>query len=103
VRFTVGPEVAEEICHCRGFEHARRSERESANRAQLLLELTGDARVEGEMAGIVRARRELVDEQLAAAREEEFDADYADDVEGFENCSRDFDGALLDLRRDICR
>ena len=77
----VCPEVAEQVRHRRRAQQLGRAERQAADGAQLLLELAGDAGVEGEVAGVVRARRQLVDEQLAVAREEELDAQHADDVE----------------------
>jgi len=36
----------------------------------LLLELTGDAGIEGKVAGIVRSRRQLIDLELAIDNEE---------------------------------
>jgi len=53
----------------------------------LLLELAGAARVEGQVSRIVRARRQLVDEQFAAAGHKEFDTEDANVVEGIHHCA----------------
>src|SRR5262245_45680748 len=74
VRFTVDPQITEQIRHGRRLEKLSRSERQAADRTHLLLELTRDRGVEREMARVVRTRRELVDEQLVVCCDEEFHA-----------------------------
>ncbi len=64
IRFTILPQISEQIRHRRRPQVFGRAKRQAANRAKLLLELRGDAGVECEMAGIVRARREFVDETI---------------------------------------
>ena len=56
------------------------AEGQAADGAELLLELAGDAGVNGEMPGVVRARCHFVEQELVVGREEEFDAENADDV-----------------------
>ena len=77
----VVPEIAEKIGHRGRLQQIGRAERQPADGAQLLLELAGATGVERQMPGVVRTRRQLVDEQLAAAGHEEFDAQDADVVE----------------------
>ena len=62
------PQVAQQVHHRRRRELARRAERQAAHRAHLLLELAGHARVEREVTGVVRPRRELVDQQAVVVR-----------------------------------
>ena len=54
------------------------AERQAANRAHQLLKLAAGAGVNRPMAGIMRARREFVNQQLACARQKEFDAKHTD-------------------------
>ena len=61
VGFARLPEIAQEIGHGGGAEHVRGAEREAADGAELLFELAGDAGIDGEVAGVVRARGEFVD------------------------------------------
>ena len=63
IRFAIGPEIAQQIRHRRRTVHLRRSQRQSAHRAQLLLELAGDAGVDGQVPRVVRTRRQLIDQQ----------------------------------------
>src|SRR6185295_17104152 len=84
------PEIAEQIRHRGGTEEISGAQRQAAYGAELLFELTGEARVESEMAGIVRAGGELVDEEIAAPGQEEFDAEDADDIELLEHTPGDF-------------
>ena len=76
-----------------------RAERQAADRAQLLLELAGDAGVDGEVAGVVRARRQFVDQQSAVARHEELDAQHADHFQLFEHRAGDLDRVARRLAR----
>ena len=68
VRLAVRPQIAEQVGHRRRLQQLGRAERQAADRAQLLLELAGAAGVERQVAGVVRPRRELVDQQPAVAR-----------------------------------
>ena len=91
VRFAALPEIAKKIGHRRGLEKFRRTERQPADRAHLLLELARPARVEREMARVVRPRRDLVDEQPAVTRYEELDAEDADVLERVHHAAGRFD------------
>src|SRR4051812_38092807 len=51
------PEVAEQVGHRRGAELLRGAERQPADGTQLLLELAGQAGIDGEMARVVWPRR----------------------------------------------
>ena len=87
----VPPQIAEQVRHRRRLQQLGRSERQAADRAQLLLELAGPAGVERQVPGVVRPRRQLVDEQPAVARDEELDAQHADVVERLHHRLRDVD------------
>ena len=50
-----------------------------------------------QVAGIVRTRRELIDQQTAAGLDEKFHAQDADDVERFEHRARDLPRARSDV------
>src|SRR5947209_7353387 len=101
VRLALVPEVAEQVRHRRGAQQLGRAERQAADGPELLLELARRARVKGEVAGIVRARREFVDEQAAFAREEKLDAHDADHVERLHNGARDLDRLARGRFRDV--
>ena len=62
-----GP-VAENVHHDGVGEQARRRERQIADRAHVLLVLRARRHVDRVVAAVVRTRRDLVDEQLAAGR-----------------------------------
>ncbi len=74
---------------------ARLAQRQAAQGAHLLLELAGDAGVDGVVTAVVRARRHFVDDQLAAA-DEELDRHGADVAELFGDASGDILGIALD-------
>src|SRR5437773_1644426 len=59
-RLAISPEISQQIGHRHGREKRYISKRQAADGAELLLELAGDAGVEAEVAGIVRARRQLI-------------------------------------------
>ncbi len=94
------PLVAEQVRHGRRAQHRGRPERQAADGADLLLELTGHAGVDGQVARVVRARRDLVDEQRAVTRQKELDAQDADGIEPFHDRARDLLGLPRDFRRD---
>ena len=81
LRFTELPEISQQIRHSGGAEHFRAAERESTDGAQLLLELAGDAGVYGQVAGVVGAGRELIDEESVLRGDEKFDAQNAGDAQ----------------------
>ena len=56
---------------------ARVAERHARHGAHLLLELAGRAGVDRVMAGVVRARRNLVGDKRAVLEHEELDAEHA--------------------------
>ena len=93
------PEVAEQIRHRGRAQLLGRAERKPADRPKLLLELAGHAGVEGKVAGVVRTRRKLVDQQLPVVRHEELDAEHADDVELLQDGARDLNGSTRDAFR----
>jgi hypothetical protein len=74
--------------------HGAGAQGQAADGAELLLELAGDAGVHGEVSGIVRARSELIDQQLAVTSNEKFDAKDAYDAKLIQNRSRHLDGAV---------
>ena len=89
IRFAVGPEVAQQIRHRRRPQQFRRTQRQTADGAELLFELARDARVKRKVSGIVRTRRKLVDQEFVVVRQEEFHAEHADDLEPFKYCPCD--------------
>src|SRR5579871_171061 len=99
VGFAIRPEIAEEVGHGRGAMHGGGTKRQSADGAKLLLELAGDAGIHGEVAGVVRARGELVDQQAVVARDEELDAEHADDAELFEDAAGHLNSLFRYTRR----
>ena len=70
-------------------DRLRRAQRQSADRADLLLELAAVVGVDRQVAGVVRPRRDLVDEELAARQHEHLDADHADHVPRLEQRTGD--------------
>src|SRR4051812_25863361 len=89
VGLAAGPEVAQEVRHGGGAEELRRAQRQAADGPQLLLELAGDAGVEGEVAGVVRARRQLVDQQAAVPGEEHLHGQHAGHPETLQDAAGD--------------
>src|SRR6059036_1420972 len=75
------PQVTQEVRHRRRLQLLGRPERQAADGAELLLELTGAAGVERQVTGIVRTRCQIVDHQPAVARDEELHAQQADELE----------------------
>src|SRR5205814_8123759 len=69
----------------------------------LLFELARSARIEREMTGIVRTRRELVDEEAPVARHEELDAKDADVIERVHDAPSRIDRERSSRRRDVGR
>jgi hypothetical protein len=58
----------EQVDHGRRAEQLGAAERQAGDGAQVLLELVGEAGLDGVVAGVVGARGDLVDEQLAGRR-----------------------------------
>src|SRR5215210_9122399 len=87
IGLAVLPEVAQEVRHGGGAQELGRAQGEAGDGPELLLELAGDAGVEGEVAGVVRARRQLVDQQPAVAGQEHLDAEHAHDSQLFEDAA----------------
>ena len=101
VGFTLRPDVAEEVGHCGGRAKGSGAERQAADGSDLLLELAGDAGVQREVAAVVGAGGEFVDDELAALRDEEFDGEEADDPEFLQNAAGEFYGFLREVRADV--
>src|SRR5580692_2985013 len=76
-----------------------RAEWEPANGPHELFELAGQARIDRPMARIMRARRDLVDEDGTALRHEHLDRENPDEIELFGDVTRDRLGAY----RGVCR
>ena len=68
IGLAVLPEVAQQVGHGRRPQQFGGAQRQPADGPHLLLELAGHGGVDGEVARVVRARRQLVDEQPAVAR-----------------------------------
>src|SRR5262245_9043679 len=97
------PEVPQEVGHCGRPKEFGRTERKTTNRPQLLLKLTCNASVEGQMPGIMRAGCQLVDHQAATPSEEKFDAQQTDHVELFKDGACDLDGLSCHCYVNLCR
>src|SRR5579862_5165118 len=89
VRLFFRPELAEQVRHSGRPEQGGGAEGQATDGPELLLELAGYGGVEGQVAGIVGARSELVDQEAAARFDKEFDAQDADDVESIEDGAGD--------------
>ncbi len=76
-----GPEVTEQVRHDGRPELVGRAERQTAHGAELLLELARHAGLDRQVAGVLRARRHLVDEHPPVARDEAPDAEDAHEIE----------------------
>ena len=74
VRLALGPQLPEQIRHRCRLQQLGRAEREAADRAHLLLELTRHRRIERQVAGVVGPRRQFVHQQVAFGGQEELDA-----------------------------
>src|SRR5271166_3776826 len=66
-----------------------RAERQAAQRPYELLELAGETGVDRPVAGIVRARRYLVDEEVPTLGHEHFDRQDPDEIELLGDMTRD--------------
>jgi len=74
--------AAEHVRHHRPGRPGRGvTERQVEDRTQVLLELTRDGAVDRVVAGVVRAQRELVDDQAPAGQDEELHGEQPLDVE----------------------
>src|SRR5580693_2053591 len=73
--------AADEVRHLDPAAADRLAERPAGHRADVLLELRYRGAVQGPMARIMHPRRDLVDQDFAAAQHEHLDREYADIVE----------------------
>ena len=73
-RFAARPDVTQQVGHRHRGQERGVDQRESAEGADLLLELVGEARVYRVVAAVVRTRCHLVDVQPAAVGNEELHA-----------------------------
>ena len=71
-------------------------ERQSADGAKLLFELTGEITVECHMSGVVGTWRQLVDQQRSILANEELDAENTNNFQLFENRPRDLNRLVSD-------
>jgi hypothetical protein len=99
VRLATEPQLSEQVGHRRRTKQVRRSERQSSDGADLLLELAGHRGIEREVPRIVRPGRKLVDEQLAVRAEEELHAEHTDILQLLENRTGDLCRPARDLER----
>mmetsp|Transcript_7769 Transcript_7769/g.23738 ORF Transcript_7769/g.23738 Transcript_7769/m.23738 type:complete len:252 (-) Transcript_7769:701-1456(-) len=82
--------VAEDVDHGRrGPRRRDGAERQIERHAEELRELRRRARLDGVVARVVRARRELVHQQLPVRREEELHGQNADEVELVDDAERE--------------
>ena len=72
-----------------------RTQRQVQHRADVVLELAGMGAVDRPVTGVVRAHRELVDEDPAVAGLEKLDREDAGDIEFLGNSCRDLPGRLV--------
>src|SRR5579872_109184 len=72
-----GRRRTEHVPHRRHAARGRRSERQARNRPEVILELAGFGALDGPVARVVDARRNLIHEQLAGALEQ-LDREHAD-------------------------
>ncbi len=67
IGLTFAPQISQQVRHRGGSELLHRAERKKADGSKLLLELAGQICIEGEVSRVVRARRELIDQQAAVS------------------------------------
>ena len=87
--------ITQQIQHHSRRLHGDISRPHSADGAQLLFKLAAATGVDRQVAAVVRARRDFVDEQLPVAAGKEFHTQDANDVEVFQNAACD----LLSIQR----
>src|SRR5947207_4049924 len=97
------PNITEQVRHGGRTNQVRRAERQSANRADMLLELAGYAALDCPMPRIVRTRRELVHQQLTVALDEHFDRQNADEIHLFRNGPSKIGSGFFDCDRNAGR
>ena len=102
-RRTVGPQIADQVDHHGAREHPRIREPQTADRADMLLELRGRTRAPREVPAVVRARCDLVDQQATIGQLEHLDGEHADMAERLGDRQRDVVDLLLRERRDLRR
>src|SRR5260221_1358390 len=73
--------AADQVLHHRFGMVLGRAERQPADGAHQLFELAGVTGIDRPVAGIMRPRSELVDEELAPGRHEHLDGEETDDLE----------------------
>src|SRR2546423_14949630 len=83
VWFAALPQVAEQIRHGSRPKNLGRAQRQPANRADMLFELTRDAAFNRPMTRIMRARRQLVDEEGAVRLEKHFNCQETHEIRFF--------------------
>jgi hypothetical protein len=86
--------LAEQVEHGRRAQQVGLAQRQAGDGAQVLLELVGDAGLDGVVAGVVGARRDLVDQQLAGLGQEHLDAEDADAHQRLDRLARRAAGGL---------
>src|SRR5579885_1594 len=92
VGFAMLPEIAKQIRHCRRAKLLCRAEWQATDGPQLLLKLAGDAGINRQMPGVMRTRRQFVDQQLSRARDKKLHAQHTHNIQCFENAARNLDG-----------
>ncbi len=95
-----GPYVAKEVDHGGGGVLAGIAQGLAGDGAELLLELVGDAGVDGVVAAVVGAGGYFVDEDFALGGDEHFYGDGADVVEAVGDGFPEGEGLLLDVWGD---
>jgi len=85
IRLALGPEVAEQVEHHGWAERGDQSEGKTADGAELLLELAGGAGLGGEVAGVVDAGGQFINEEMTVGQLKEFHGQQADEFKFFCN------------------
>ena len=76
----IRPDIAQQVVNGARNGDVRRAERQAAYRPDELLELTRQARALGLVEGVVRTRRELIDDNTPLARQEKLHREQADNA-----------------------
>ena len=104
IGFPTLPNIAEEIRHRRRAQNFGRAQRQTADRAHLLLELARGAGFDRPMAGIVRPRREFVHHAVSPVFFRNIStASKPDQIDLLRNGAREFGGVAFHFRDSPAR
>src|SRR5438105_3553311 len=98
VWLTVAPDIPQQVRHRGWSKNFGGAERQAADRPDVLFELARRAALDGPMAGVMRPRSQLVDQQFPIALEKHFDCQDADERHLLRDGARE-----IEIGRASCR